>query len=45
MEAYNFKDLTGNEIGKLTVIKRTCNSKNGSARWICICEWEKKLLL
>jgi len=45
MEAYNFKDLTGMKFGKLTVIKRTCNSKNGSARWICICECGKETIV
>lgn len=38
MPAYNFKDLTGQKFGKLTVIKRVENDKNGSARWLCRCE-------
>lgn len=38
MPAYNFKDLTGQKFGRLTVIERAENDKNGSTRWLCRCE-------
>lgn len=38
MPAYNFKDLTGQKFGRLTVIKRADNNKNGSTRWLCKCD-------
>lgn len=38
MVRYNFKDLIGQKFGRLTVIKRVENSKNGSTRWLCRCE-------
>ena len=41
MVAHNFKDLTGQKFGKLTVIERTTNGKSGEARWICSCECGK----
>ena len=31
------KDLTGKVFGRLTVIKRAENDKNGRARWLCKC--------
>lgn len=31
-------DLTGNKFGRLTVIERASNSKDGRARWLCECE-------
>lgn len=31
-------DLTGQKFGRLTVIERKENSKNGTARWLCKCE-------
>lgn len=40
----NFIDLTGKKFGRLTVIKRVENSKNGSARWECKCECGKKTI-
>jgi len=33
-----FIDLTGQVFGRLTVISRAENSKNGGARWNCVCE-------
>lgn len=33
-----FIDLTGNKYGRLTVIDRAENSKDGRARWNCICD-------
>jgi len=35
---YIFKDMTGQKIGKLTVIKREENNKYGDAQWLCICD-------
>ena len=31
-------DLTGRKFGKLTVIERAENSRNGKSRWLCKCE-------
>ena len=33
-----FRDLTGQKFGKLTVIERVENTKDGRARWRCKCE-------
>lgn len=33
----NFIDLTGQEFGRLIVIKRISNSKRGRTRWLCRC--------
>lgn len=32
------KDLRGKRFGRLTVIERTDNDKNGRARWLCECD-------
>lgn len=32
------KDLTGIKYGRLTVVKRVENSRNGSSRWLCRCD-------
>ena len=32
------KDETGNKYGRLTVIKRGENDKQGNARWYCQCD-------
>jgi len=37
----NFKDLTGLEFGRLKVIKRVENSKNGHSKWQCLCKCGK----
>ena len=34
----NFIDLTGQKFGRLTVIKRVENTKEGRAKWLCQCE-------
>ena len=34
----NFIDLTGQKFGRLTVIKRVENTKEGKAKWLCQCE-------
>ncbi len=34
-------DLTGQRFGRLTVIRQDGNNKNGSARWLCICDCGK----
>ena len=31
-------DLTGMKFGRLTVIERAENAKNGNLRWLCKCE-------
>lgn len=33
-----FIDLTGQKFGRLTVIERAENNKNGSSQWVCRCE-------
>lgn len=33
-----FIDLTGQRFGRLTVVKRSENNKQGSVRWECLCE-------
>jgi len=33
-----FHDLTGQRFGRLTVLGRAPNDKDGSVRWHCICE-------
>lgn len=38
MSSWNFKDLTGQTFGRLTVIERAENTKDGRARWLCRCE-------
>ena len=34
----NFKDVTGQRFGLLTVIKRVENDKQGNSRWLCQCD-------
>lgn len=34
----SFKDLIGQRFGRLTVIRRESNSKNGQSRWLCYCD-------
>lgn len=38
---HNFKDLTGQRFGKLTVIERGPNSTTNQTRWICLCDCGK----
>lgn len=33
-----FKDMTGKVFGKLTVVHREANAKDGTVRWFCQCE-------
>ncbi|MBZ9622953.1 hypothetical protein G9F71_008805 [Clostridium sp. FP2] len=42
---HNFKDLTGNVYGRLTVIKRAENDKWGKARWWCSCSCKNENLV
>ena len=35
---YNFKDLTGQKFGRLTVIKQVGKNKHGSYLWFCKCD-------
>ena len=39
------KDLTGLTFGRLTVIERAENSKQGTARWRCVCVCGKKKII
>ena len=38
-----FKDELGNKYGKLTVIQRAENTKDGKTRWVCECECGNKI--
>ena len=33
-----YKDITGQKFGRLTVIKKVENTKNGTAQWLCRCD-------
>jgi len=39
------KDLTGQKINKLTIIKRVENSKWNETRWLCTCECGNQTIL
>ena len=39
------KDLTGQKFGRLTVIERAENDKNGRARWKCICDCGNEIIV
>lgn len=45
MTAYNFKDLTGKQFHRLTVIGRAKNNHLNRAMWNCICSCEKKTIV
>jgi len=38
-------NLTGQKFGRLTVIERALNNKQGSAMWLCRCECEKEIIV
>lgn len=38
-------NLTGQKFGRLTIIKRAPNNKQGSAMWFCRCECEKEIIV
>lgn len=38
-------DLTGQEFGELTVIKRASNAKDGRACWLCKCGCGKEIII
>jgi hypothetical protein len=40
-----FKDFTGEKIGRLTVIRRTENDKKNNSLWICVCECGKETVV
>ena len=42
MSQPNFKDLTGQKFGRLTVLSRCENTKYGQAQWLCECTCGKK---
>lgn len=39
------KDLTGQRFGRLTVIRRAENSKRGHAKWFCVCDCGKQVIV
>ena len=41
----HFKDLTGQQFGRWTVIKRAENDKQGHVRWLCKCQCGKKKIV
>ena len=41
----NFKDLTGQRFGRLTVINRVENNKYNRTQWLCQCECGKTTIL
>lgn len=41
----NFIDLTDQRFGRLTVIERAENSKDGKARWVCRCDCGKQTVV
>lgn len=41
----NFKDVTGQRFGLLTVIKRVENDKQGNSRWLCKCDCENTAIV
>lgn len=41
----NFKDLTGQKFGKLTVLRRDMNDCCGRAQWLCRCECGEELVV
>lgn len=45
MPNHNFKDLTGQKFGRLTVIKRGENTNLGLARWVCKCDCGNEALV
>lgn len=40
-----FKDLTGKQFGRWTVIKRVENNKHGGTQWLCKCQCGKKKIV
>lgn len=45
MVSWNFQDLSGQRFGRLTVIKRAENSKDGGARWLCKCDCGNEIIV
>lgn len=45
MPAHNFKDLTGETFGRLTVISRAENDENGKAQWHCKCSCKNETII
>ena len=39
------KDLTGQRFGRLTVVTRAKNTKNGQCRWLCKCDCGKEKIV
>lgn len=40
-----FKDLTGLKIGKLLILSRSSNDKNGKVQWNCLCDCGRKVII
>lgn len=40
-----YKDLTGQKFGKLTIIERAENDKQGNAQWLCKCDCGKTVIV
>lgn len=40
-----YKDLSGQKYGRLTVICRAANDKQGNAQWVCLCECGKEKIV
>lgn len=40
-----FIDLVGQKFGRLTVVERAKNNKGGSARWLCQCKCDKRVVV
>ena len=40
-----FQDLTGQRFGRLLVVKRNENNKNGDAMWLCLCDCGNKIIV
>lgn len=45
MKKYNFINLMGLSFGRLTVIDRVENDKDGNSRWLCKCECGKQKVI
>lgn len=44
-KAHNFKDLTGQRFGRLTVVSRAENTQSGQTRWNCRCDCGNKKII
>lgn len=42
---HNFKDLTGQIFGRLTIVEYNSKDKSGQAKWLCKCECENYIIV